>query len=219
LLLSSNFRPGFGADDPKVIDPGPPPSDALVLFDGQDLSKWTSESGGAARWTVQDGTATVNGTGSILTKQEFGDCQLHVEWAAPAKVEGEGQGRGNSGVYLQGRYEVQVLDSFGLAGLDNECGGIYKQAAPKVNMCFPPLQWQTYDIDFQAARLDESGKVIKAAAVTVKHNGVVIQEGVELKAPTSRRGAQGGALDQGPINLQFHANPVFYRNLWLVEKK
>ena len=186
-----------------------PSAGALVLFDGTSVDAWD-------QGRLDDRKLLCAGATS---KQTFKNFTLHLEFLLPFKPGARGQARGNSGVYLQNRYEVQVLDSFGLAGLDNECGGIYKQAAPKVNICFPPLQWQTYDIDFQAARLDESGKIIKDAAVAVKHNGVAIHEGVELKAPTSRRGAKDGPPDQGPINLQFHANPVFYRNLWLVEKK
>src|SRR5689334_22434830 len=123
-------------EEPRVIDPGPPPSDAIVLFDGKDLSQWKGENNGPAKWVVKDGVATVNGTGSISTKQEFGDIQLHVEWATPEKVEGEGQGRGNSGILLQGRYEVQVLDSYdNKTYYHGQAGAIYKQYAPLVNAC------------------------------------------------------------------------------------
>src|SRR5262245_8158678 len=140
-------------EEPRVIDPGPPPSDAIMLFDGKDLSQWKGEGSGPAKWEVQDGVATVNGTGSISTKQEFGDCQLHVEWATPEKVEGEGQGRGNSGIILQGRYEVQVLDSYiNKTYYHGQAGSIYKQYAPLVNACRKPGEWQTYDIIFHAPR-------------------------------------------------------------------
>ena len=153
----------------------------------------------------------------IKSKQSFGDFTLHVEFLLPFKPAARGQGRGNSGVYLQDRYEVQVLDSFGLKGLNNECGGIYTKAAPSVNMCFPPLTWQTYDIDFTAARFDADGKKTKNAIATVKHNGVLIHDQFEITGPTG-----GGAPEKptpGPIQLQGHGNPVFYRNIWIVEKK
>src|SRR5437868_2757519 len=145
--------------EPKVIDPGPPPSDAIVLFDGKDLSQWKNEKGEEAKWKVEDGVVTVNGTGSIMTKEEFADVQLHVEWASPAEVKGDGQGRGNSGVYLQGRYEIQVLDSYQNKTYSNgQAGALYGIAAPLVNACRKPGEWQVYDIIFHAPKPSPDGK-------------------------------------------------------------
>jgi hypothetical protein len=208
-------------DEPSIIDPGPvggPPSDAIVLFDGKDLSKWKTDKGGEAKWVVEDGAATVNGTGSILTKEEFGDCQLHVEWATPAVVKGTGQGRGNSGVYLQSRYEIQVLDSYNnKTYYHGQAGGVYKQYAPLVNACRKPGEWQTYDIVYHAPRFDADGKVTQRATVTVLHNGVLIQDHVEILGSTNPAGApkySAHPLKQ-PILLQDHGNPVRYRNIWI----
>ena len=207
-------------DEPKIINPGPPPSDAVVLFAGKDLSKWQGADGGEAKWDVKDGVATINGTGSIQTKQEFGDCQLHVEWASPAEVKGEGQGRGNSGIYLQGRYEIQVLDSYSnKTYFHGQAGGIYKQVAPLVNACRKPGEWQAYDIIFRAPRFNESGKVEKPATVTVLHNGVLIQDHVEILGTTSHEGYpkyKKHPLKQ-PLALQDHHSAVKYRNIWIRE--
>lgn len=144
----------------------------------------------------------------------FGDHRLHVEFRTPFQPSDTGQGRGNSGVYVQGRYEVQVLDSFGLTGADNECGGIYRMAKPAINMCFPPLSWQTYDIQFTAARYDEKGKKTKNARVRIEHNGVVIHEDLELVSGTPGNMPEGPT--KGPLFLQDHGNPVVYRNIWVV---
>jgi hypothetical protein len=185
-----------------------PPDGALVLFGGKNADAWE---GGKIdqRGFLEAGTKS---------KQSFGDCTLHLEFMIPFKPAGRGQDRGNSGVYLQDRYEVQVLDSFGLKGENNECGGIYTVAKPRVNMCFPPLSWQTYDIDFEAARYDAEGKKTKNAVITVRHNGVLIHDRVEVPKTTTAAGRQEGA-EPGPIQLQNHGNPVFYRNIWIVEKK
>ena len=173
-----------GQQEPRVINPGPPPQDAIVLFGGTDLSQWQREGGGKAEWEVKDGEATVNGTGSIATKQPFGDCQLHIEWATPAEVKGEGQGRGNSGVIFQGRYELQVLDSLPEQDLLQRAGGRrYSQYAPLVNVSRKPGEWQSYDVLFHAPRFDEHGKLLKAATITVLHNGVVVQDHVEIQGP------------------------------------
>lgn len=208
-------------DEPKKIDAGPPPSDAIVLFDGKDLSKWKGANGTEAKWKINgDGSMTVNGTGSISTKQEFGDCQLHVEWASPTEIKGEGQGRGNSGVYIQGRYEVQVLDSYtNKTYFHGQAGGLYKQYAPLVNASKPPGEWQTYDIIFHAPRFNESGKVEKPATITVLHNGVLIQDHVEMLGTSSHTGYpkyEKHPLKQS-LSLQDHHNPVKYRNIWIRE--
>ena len=171
------------------------------------------------KWPIVDGAMEIKaGSGNVVTKGKFKDFRLHIEFRTPFMPEARGQGRGNSGVYLQGRYEIQVLDSYGLEGLDNECGGIYKVGAPMVNMCLPPTQWQTYDITFQAPRFDASGNKTEDAIVTVVHNGVTIHDRRKLPAPT------GGAMDNnisepGGIYLQDHGNPVQFRNIWLVEQE
>ncbi len=184
------------------------PQGATVLFDGKSADAWV------------DGKIDPRGhlEANTKTKQAFTDFRLHLEFLLPFKPLGRGQGRANSGVYLQHRYEVQVLDSFGLAGLDNECGGIYKNAAPKVNMCFPPLQWQTYDVDFKAARFDADGKKTEDAVVTVRHNGVVVHDRLTLKGATPGGAFKTEVPAPGPIYLQGHGNPVVYRNVWVVTK-
>ena len=184
-----------------------PPAGAVVLFDGSNADAWT---GGH----VDERHLLASG---CSTKQQFGSYTLHAEFLLPFKPLGRGQDRGNSGVYMQDRYEVQVLDSFGLKGENNECGGIYSKVKPKVNMCFPPLVWQTYDIDFQAAQFDAEGKQAKNAVITVKHNGVVIHDRQEIDGPTG--GGKPEAPTPGAIQLQGHGNPVFYRNIWIAEKK
>jgi hypothetical protein len=194
-----------------------PPAGAIVLFNGKNFKQWkhTKKKAGAdsVQWKLLKGGAmeVKKGTGSIVTKKKFADFKLHVEFRTPFMPDARGQARGNSGVYLQERYEVQVLDSYGLEGKDNECGGIYKIGAPMVNMCAPPTQWQTYDITFYAPGAEKAN-----AQVTVVHNGVTIHDNVSLPKPT------GGALDSnvtktGGIYLQDHGNPVQYRNIWLVE--
>ncbi len=184
-----------------------PPQGALMLFDGKGADAWV-EGHMDERKLLAAG---------CKGKQSFGDFTLHAEFLLPFKPLGRGQDRGNSGVYLQDRYEVQVLDSFGLKGEDNECGGIYTLARPAVNMCFPPLAWQTYDIDFISAKFDNSGKKTRGAVVTVRHNGVIIHDKFELKGPTPGSG-QKEDTNGGPLQLQGHGNPVFYRNIWVVSK-
>lgn len=200
-----------------------PPQGAVVVFDGTNLAGWerrdVKQREMPVGWTVADGVMQVlPGTGDIITRRKFTDFQLHLEFRTPFMPEAGGQARGNSGVYLQGRYEIQVLDSYGLKGEDNECGGIYKVSAPLVNMCAPPGQWQSYDITFHAPRFGADGKKVKDARVSVVHNGVVIHE--DLVIP----GSTGGAIDAEPglpggILLQDHGNLVQYRNIWLCELK
>jgi hypothetical protein len=184
-----------------------PPQGAIVLFDGKSAENF--ESGKIVEENLLGAT-------NCTSKQKLGDHTLHIEFRTPFMPKARGQGRGNSGVYIQGRYECQVLDSFGLEGKNNECGGIYSIAEPAVNMCYPPLAWQTYDIDFTAAKYDESGQKTKNARVTIKHNGVVIHDDLELPKGTPGKDPEG----PGPsgVFLQDHGNPVVFRNIWVVEK-
>jgi hypothetical protein len=199
-----------------------PPAGAIVLFNGENFDQWKHPNkkdgeDDKVKWELVDGAMrTKPGAGSIITRKEFTDVKLHIEFRTPFMPDARGQGRGNSGVYLQGRYEVQVLDSYGLEGRDNECGGIYSVKAPLVNMCAPPTQWQTYDITFQAPRFDSEGNRISKPTLTVLHNGVLIHDKTEARGPTTA--ALGGkATEPGGIYLQDHGNPVQYRNIWLVE--
>ena len=212
-LAADNTNPA----EPRVIDPGPlggPPSDAIVLFDGKDLSQWKGENG-EPKWTLEDGTMVVNGTGSLIAKEEFGDVQLHLEWAAPAKVEGDGQGRGNSGVYLQGRYEIQVLDSYhNKTYPDGQAGAYYGHAAPLVNASRKPGEWQSYDIIFHAPKTTTDGKFEKGS-FTVLHNGVLIQDHVAIEGKATTAARFQGVTPKGPLVLQDHGNPVRFRNIWI----
>jgi hypothetical protein len=182
-----------------------PPSGATVLFEGTGVEAWN---GGK----MTEDHLLMAGTG---TKRGFGDYRLHAEFRLPFMPAARGQGRANSGVYLQDRYEVQILDSFGLKGLDNECAGLYRQKAPDVNMCLPPLVWQTYDIDFRAARFDSTGNRMVKAVVTIRQNGVVVHDHVKLDGPTP--GGKPESAESGGISLQNHGNPVVFRNVWLQE--
>lgn len=209
--------------EPKVIDAGAAgghPSDAIVLFDGRDLSQWQSINGGEAKWIVKDGYMEVAPrTGDIVSKAEFGDMQLHIEWATPPVVKGTGQGRGNSGVFLQGRYEVQVLDSYqNQTYFHGQAAAVYKQHAPLVNASRKPGEWQTYDIIYHAPRFDEAGTVTKKARVTVLHNGVLVQDDVEILGSTTNEEVQPSYTKhpaKAPIRLQDHGNPIHFRNIWV----
>jgi hypothetical protein len=199
--------------------PGKPPSDAIVLFDGKDLSKWKSaRGGGTPGWKVENGELVIVArSGDILTTEQFGDCQLHVEWAAPTPAQGASQGRGNSGIKLMGRYEVQVLDSYeNQTYADGQAGSLYGQTPPLVNASRPPGQWQTFDLIFHAPRFSDDGKLTRPGTVTLLHNGVLVQDHAELTGATGK--AQAGYskhAEKLPLLLQEHGNPVRYRNIWI----
>ena len=210
---------------PEKITPGEgsrPPSDAVVLFRGAgDLSKWMHSGGEPVQWTGGEGQMTVTpGTGEILTRRSFGSVQLHLEWRAPSPAEGSGQDRGNSGVFLHDRYEVQVLDSYNnRTYVNGMAGSIYKQSVPMVNAARPPGEWQSYDIVFIAPEFRDDGSLKSPARMTVFWNGILVHHDFELKGPTVNRGIpEYEAYDAtGPISLQDHDHPVSYRNIWLRE--
>jgi len=211
--------------EPRIVTPaskGKAPSDAIVLFDGTNLGAWEArwDKGKAAEWKIEDGAMTVvKGKGDIKTKQLFGDVQLHIEWRSPTMVDDEGQDRGNSGVFLQERYEVQVLDSYQNRTYSNgQAGSIYKQHIPLVNACKAPGEWQTYDIIFKAPRFNKDGIKIASGSLTVLHNGILIQNNVEIQGTSEYIGMpKNPAHGNGSIVLQDHSNPVSYRNIWLRE--
>ena len=214
---------------PRKVDTGEgfhmptaPPSDAVVLFDGTDLSKWESMSDGSmAKWKVENGYfEVVPGTGGIRTSQGFGDVQLHVEWASPDPPAGEGQDNGNSGVFLMGMYEVQVLNSYeNKTYPDGQASAVYGQYPPLVNATRPPGVWQSYDIIFRAPRFADDGSLVSGATVTVLHNGVLVQNHVPLTGPSGHhaRPPYKKHADRLPISLQDHDHPVRFRNIWLRE--
>jgi hypothetical protein len=207
---------------PGVVAPGAsvgaPPADAVVLFSGSDLSKWQGAKGEPAAWKVESGELIVAaGTGAISTKEEFGDCQLHVEWSAPSPPKGQGQDRGNSGVFLMSRYEIQVLDSYQAPTYpDGQAAAIYGQFPPLVNASRKPGEWQAYDIVFTAPRFKDSA-VVTPAFVTVFHNGVVVHDHTALIGSTVHRalGAYTPHPPKAPLTLQDHSHPVRYRNIWI----
>jgi hypothetical protein len=200
-----------------------PPKDAISLFDGTNADQWVGLDKSKARevplgWKIvqNDMLEVVPGSGWAKTRQRFRNVRLHLEFRIPLVPNARGQARGNSGVHLQGRYEIQILDSYGLEGLDNECGALYKVAPPRVNMCAPPLQWQTYDIVFYSARYDQQGRKIVGPRISVVHNGMAIHKDVEIPGRTANAPIAEDA-DPGPIILQDHGSPVQFRNIWLVE--
>jgi hypothetical protein len=215
---ADEYKSGIVWPEPPVVDPGTegaPPSDAVVLFDGQSLDSWE----GGNKWKIDSGIATAAG-GGITTKQKFGDCQVHVEFATPDEVKGSGQGRGNSGIYLMGRYEVQVLDSFdNKTYYDGQCASIYKQQPPTVNASRKPGEWQTLDIVFTAPRFLDDGSLKSPGYVTVLHNGLVVHNHFELQGSTSytEPPKYTAHADKEPIQIQFHGNPVKFRNIWVRE--
>jgi len=206
---------------PRVVAPGEagaPPADAIVLFDGTDLSAWTGN-GDTASWKVEDGYAEVNGTGGIRTRQEFRDIQLHVEFATPSEVRGDSQGRGNSGVFFMNTYELQVLDSFQNPSYpDGQAGALYGQFPPLVNASRGPGQWQSYDVVFIAPVFD-GDELVSPASITVFHNGVLVHNKQEFIGRTAHRSVAQYSPhgDRGPIQLQDHGNPIRFRNIWVRE--
>ena len=213
--------------DKVDVKPVPPPSGAVVLFDGKNLNAWAKPDGkAAAPWKLIElsmegpgGRVMQAGGGNIVTRRKFaGHFKLHVEFRVPYEPTKSGQGRGNSGVYVQGRYEVQVLDSYGLKRKNNDCGAIYGVAAPRVNACKAPTVWQAYDIEFWSP-VCEGGKKVKNARMTVRHNGVLIHDGVDIPVDNTTAGLGGDVCKPGPIMLQDHGNPVQFRNVWLLPLK
>jgi hypothetical protein len=241
LVLGSLALLGAAAEDwpihdrnrpaPREVDPGTAstqvqagraPADAVVLFDGKGLSHWRERKGGGpVRWKLaHDYFEVVKGTGDIETAQPFGDCQLHVEWSTPSPAVGEDQDRGNSGVFLMGLYEVQVLDSYGSATYpDGQAGALYGQYPPLVNPTRPPGEWQAYDIVFHGPRFDDVGALLRPAFITVFLNGVLIQDHRELTGPTAHKARPPYAphAEKLPLALQDHGHPVRYRNIWVRE--
>lgn len=214
---ADEYLNGIKWEEPKVVNPGEtnasPPSDAIVLFDGTDASKWKN----GENWTVKDGLLLC-GKGVVTSTEEFGDCQVHIEWSAPTPPKGSGQGRGNSGVFLMGKYEIQVLDSYeNETYFDGQAGAIYKQTPPMVNATRAPGEWNTYDILWTAPRFNEDGSLKSPAYITAMHNGIVILNHFELlgDTPFNRPPEYKAHSEVGPISLQDHGNPVAFRNIWV----
>lgn len=217
--LDASFK-AAKPEDLKDVESTPPPMGAVVLFDGKDLSRWEKKGGkGEVKWTLKDGAMEgVKGHGDIVTKETFGgNFKLHVEFRVPYEPAGKGQGRGNSGVYVQGRYEVQILDSYGLKSGKNDCAAIYDIHPPKINACKAPTVWQSYDIEFSAPKF-VNGKKTEPARVTVRQNGVLVHENAEIPVDNTRAGLGGDPATPGPILLQDHGHPVQFRNIWLVKQ-
>jgi hypothetical protein len=212
------IEPGTASTQEK---PGRAPSDAIVLFDGKDLSQWRMEDGSAPKWKVADGAMeVVPDSGFLYTKREFGDCQLHIEWTPPQPHGEKGQERGNSGVYVMGLFEIQVLDSYdNPTYADGQAASVYGQYPPLVNAMRPPGQWEVYDVIFHRPRFDAAGKVVARARMTVLHNGVLVQDNVELTGPTGNhvQPPYPKMGEKAPLALQDHGNPVRFRNIWMRE--
>ncbi len=242
MLVLSVSEPGTARQDPSykihdwnrprppVVDPGTPstqevpgkaPSDATVLFDGRDLSQWVAMDGSAPKWIIKDGVLEcVRGSGFIRTLQNFGDCQLHLGYATPIPPQGRSQGRGNSGVFMMGMYEIQVLDNYdNPTYADGYSAAVYGEYPPLVNVCRPPGQWESYDVVFTRPRFDEKGQLASPARLTLLHNGVLVQNNVAIKGPTNWmvREPYRWHPDKLPLSLQDHGNPVRYRNIWIRE--
>jgi hypothetical protein len=220
-VSAQEYLNGIEWTEPPIVTPGEtddaPPSDAIVLFDGKDLSHWKN----ADTWKVENGSM-ITGKGPVSSVEEFGDCQLHIEWSAPTPAVGSSQGRGNSGVFLMGQYEVQVLDSYeNKTYFDGQAGAIYKQTPPMVNAMRKPGEWNTYDIFWTAPRFNEDDSLKTPAYITVVHNGVLLLNHFELKGdtPYNRPPKYTNHGEKGPISLQDHGNPVRYRNIWVRELK
>jgi hypothetical protein len=218
---SQEYLNGIKWTAPAIVTPGTqnadPPSDAVVLFDGKDKSQWKN----ADSWEVKDGVL-ICGKAQITTKAEFGDCQLHIEWSAPTPAVGSGQGRGNSGVFMMGKYELQVLDSFdNLTYFDGQAGSIYKQTPPLVNAMRRPGEWNTYDIFWTGPRFKEDATLDTPAYITAVHNGVLILNHFQLlgDTPFNRPPQYKAHPPKGPISIQDHGNPVRFRNIWIREIK
>lgn len=219
VACGQEFKSGIEWPEPKIITPGEkpsdPPSDAIVLIGTEDMSAWN----GGEKWKFEDGVATA-AKGGINTKQKFGDIQLHMEWAAPDVVKGSGQGRGNSGVFLMGHYEIQILDSYdNTTYFDGQAGAVYKQSPPMVNAMKKPGEWNTYDIVFTKPIRNEKGDVVAPARITVIHNGVLVQNSYPIRGSTNwhKPPAYDRHKDAESISLQFHGNPVRFRNMWVRE--
>lgn len=211
--MTAEWKSGINWTEPRKVDTaGPIPSDAKVLFGGENMDAWNGVKG----WKIENGYAQVGST--VHSKEQFGDCQLHLEFATPEKVEGTGQGRGNSGIYFMDRYEVQILDSYdNTTYFDGQCASIYKQRPPLVNACRKPGEWQSYDIVFHAPRFRADGSLKSPATVTVLQNGVLVQDHFEIQgsslwdAPPSYTPHES----QGHLSLQYHGNPTRFRNIWI----
>lgn len=226
LSIAAEETPQWGVHDPNrpmapVVAPGQTPqdapSDAIVLFDGKNLSAWSSANGSDAKWKVADSYMEVTKTGDIQTRQAFGSCQLHIEWRTPDQVKGDSQGRGNSGIFLMSKYELQVLDTYdNKTYADGQAAAIYGQKPPLVNVCRKPGEWQTYDIIFHAPKFD-GDKVVKPGTITVLQNGVLVQDHWEIKGTTFHKleAKYEPHAEKMPLKLQDHGNPTRFRNIWI----
>jgi hypothetical protein len=210
---------------PNVITPGATntdaPSDAVILFNGSSAAAWQHGDGSESKWVVAGNVLTVTpGSGALQTKQKFGDCQLHIEWRTPAEVKGDGQARGNSGVFMMGRYEIQIMDSYNNPTFSNgQAGSVYKQHIPLVNACKPPGEWQSFDIIFSAPRFSDNGSLLEPARVTILQNGVLVQNNVSIWGSVTNTGMpkyEKHAAKES-LSLQDHNNPMSFRNIWIRE--